>query len=84
MASTIHTSFDELHQILDDNENKLFLKALRKMQDNKTMNMHTEIKSSMQGEEEDHSKSGKIELAEEADMPYSSCARPMTASLRVS
>ena len=47
VASTIHTSFDELHQILDDNENKLFLKALRKMQDNKTMTMHTEIKSSM-------------------------------------
>ena len=69
VASTIRTSFDELHQILDDNENKLFLKALRKMQDNEAISMHTEIiKSSMQGEEDEHSKSGKIELAEEADM----------------
>ena len=30
--------------------------------------MHSEIRSSMQGEEDEHSKSGKIELAEEADM----------------
>ena len=67
VASTIHTSFDELHQILDE-ENKLFLKALRKMQDNEAMSMHTEIRSSMQGEEDEHSKSGKIELAEKADM----------------
>ena len=68
VASTIHTSFDELHQILDEEENKLFLKALRKMQDNEAMSMHSEIRSSMQGEEDEHSKSGKIELTEEADM----------------
>ena len=68
VASTIHTSFDELHQILDEEENKLFLKALRKMQDNEVMSMHSGIRSSMQGEEDEHSKSGKIELAEEADM----------------
>ena len=68
VASTIHTSFDELHQILDEEENKLFLKALRKMQDNEAMSMDSEIRSSMQGEEDEHSKSGKIELAEEADM----------------
>ena len=68
VVSTIHTSFDELHQILDEEENKLFLKALRKMQDNEAMSMHSEIRSSMQGEEDEHSKSGKIELAEEADM----------------
>ena len=68
VASTIHTSFDELHQILDEEENKLFLKALRKMQDNEAMSMHSEIRSSMQGEKDEHSKSGKIELAEEADM----------------
>ena len=30
--------------------------------------MHSEIRSSMQGEEDEHSKSGKIVLAEEADM----------------
>ena len=30
--------------------------------------MHSEIRSSRQGEEDEHSKSGKIELAEEADM----------------
>ena len=68
VVSTIHTSFDELHQILDEEENKLFLKALRKMQDNEAMSMHSEIRSSMQGEEDENSKSGKIELAEEADM----------------
>ena len=68
VTSTIHTSFDELHQILDEEENKLFLKALKKMQDNEAMSMHSEIRSSMQGEEDEHSKSGKIELAEEADM----------------
>ena len=68
VASTIHTSFDELHQILDEEENKLFLKALRKMQENEAMSMHAEMRSSMQGEEDEHSKSGKIELAEEADM----------------
>ena len=68
VTSAIHTSFDELHQILDEEENKLFLKALRKMQDNEVMSMHSGIRSSMQGEEDEHSKSGKIELAEEADM----------------
>ena len=68
VASTIDTSFDELHQIMDEEENKLFLKALRKMQDNEAMSMHSEIRSSMQGEEDEHSKSRKIELAEEADM----------------
>ena len=66
VASVIHTSFDELHQILDKHENKLFLEALRKMQDNEAMSMHSEIRSSMQGEEDEHSNSGKIELAEEA------------------
>ena len=68
VASTIHTSFDELHQFLDKHENKLFLEALRKMQDNEAMSMHSDIRSSMQGEEDEHSKSGKIELAEKADM----------------
>ena len=68
VASAIHTSFDELHQILDKRENQLFLEALRKMQDNEAMSMHSD-RSSMQGEEDEHSsKSGKIELAEEADM----------------
>ena len=68
VASTIHTSFDELHQILDEEENKLFLKALRKMQDNEALSMHSEIRSSMQREEDKNSKSTKIELAEKAYM----------------
>ena len=68
VVSTIHTSFNELHQLLDKRENQLFLEALRKMQDNEAMSMHSDIRSSMQGEEDEHSKSGKIELAEEVDM----------------
>ena len=68
VASAIHTSFNELHQLLDKRENEVFLEALRKMQHNEVMSMHSEIRSSMQGEEDEHSKSGKVELAEEADM----------------
>ena len=46
VASAIHASFNELHQVLDERENLLFLEALRKMQDNEAMSMHYEIWSS--------------------------------------
>ena len=68
VAGAIHTSFDELHQLLNKHENKVFIDALRKLEDNEAMSMHPEIWSSMQGGEDEHSKSRKTELAKEADM----------------
>ena len=69
VASTIHTSFDELQQILEKCENKLFYEVLRKMQDNEVVSMQAEIRSRIQGEVEEHSKSGRrMEPVEEVDM----------------
>ena len=69
VASTIHNSFDELQQILEKRENKLFYEVLRKMQDNEVVSMQTEIRSRIQREVEEHSKSGRsMEPVEEVDM----------------
>ena len=69
VASTIHTSFDELQQMLEKRENKLFNEVLRKMQDNEFVSMQAEIRSRMQREVEEHSKSGRsMEPVEEVDM----------------
>ena len=69
VASTIHTSFDELQQMLEKRENKLFDEVLRKMQDSEFVSMQAEIRSRIQREVEEHSKAGRsMELVEEADM----------------
>ena len=104
VANTIHTSFNELQQILEKRKNELLHEALRKVQDkidklsvqeknlslangevqsiidyterfvghcsdNEVMSMQAEIRSRIQREVEEHSKSGRsMEPVEEADM----------------
>ena len=54
---------------MDKCESKLLVESLRNLQDNEVTSIHTEIHSQIQGEVEEHSKSGKIkEEAGEADM----------------
>ena len=104
VASTIHTSFNELIQILEERKKELLLEASRKGQekmdklseqekslslanaevqsivdyterfvghcsDNEVVSMQAEIRSRIQREVEEHSKSGRsMEPVEEADM----------------
>ena len=104
VANIIHTSFNELHQILEKRKNELLHEASRKMQEkidklseqeknlslanvevqiildyserflghssvNEVMSMQAEIRSRIQREVEEHSKSGRsMEPVEEVDM----------------
>ena len=104
VTNTIHTSFNELQQILEKRKNELLHEASRKVQekidtlseqeknlalanaevqsivdyterfvghcsDNEVMSMQAEIRSRIQGDVEEHSKSGRsMEPVEEADM----------------